>query len=67
MSRNPQNGLKLEVWTNQAGGQVYTGNHLNVKKASGVTHEIHGGLAIEAHNYPDSVNHVSTNNFLALI
>lgn len=59
MNRNAKNGLKMEVWTNQVGCQFYTGNHLHVKKSSGKSYEIHNGLAIEAHNYPDSVNQVS--------
>lgn len=59
MSRNAKNGLKMEVWTNQVGCQFYTGNHLHVKKSSAKSYEIHNGLAIEPHNYPDSVNQVS--------
>jgi galactose mutarotase-like enzyme len=61
--KNESNGIELNVWTNQNGFQFYTGNFLNINKNFN-EYTIHDGFAIEAHNYPDSVNHVI---FLKLI
>ena len=57
--KNPANGIKLDVFSDQNGVQFYTGNFLDVRKQSnGQTYKRHEGFCLEVHNYPDSVNHV---------
>lgn len=58
--KNPSNGLKLDVWSNQNGVQFYTGNHFGKVSSSLQPFTIHQGFCLETHNFPDSVNHVKT-------
>ena len=60
--RNRLNGLVLDIFSDQNGIQLYTGNFLNVKiPSSGIEYGIHSGLCLESHNFPNAVNQV---NFL---
>lgn len=51
-------GRKLEVWTDQPGVQVYTGNWLSGSPVgkSGRSYEDYEGVAIECQNFPNSPN-----------
>jgi len=54
-------GRMLEVFTDQPGLQLYTGNHLeNLSGKLGAVYQKHSCLALETQNYPDAVHHVST-------
>ena len=48
----------LEVWTDQPGVHVYTGNFLDdvVPGKNGVCYDKRSGIAIETQNWPDAVN-----------
>lgn len=51
-------GRQLELWSNQPGMQLYTGNFLDhVEGKGGAVYEIYGGLCLETQGFPDSVNH----------
>jgi aldose 1-epimerase len=65
-AKNPDNGILLDVLSDQNGVQFYTGNYLNSKRSDGRTYLIHEGFCFEAHNYPDSVNKVNKNNKILL-
>jgi aldose 1-epimerase len=55
-------GRILEVFTDQPGIQLYTGNHLvGLAGKSGVVYQKHSCLALETQNYPDAIHHVRTN------
>jgi aldose 1-epimerase len=49
----------LEVWSDQPGVQVYTGNFLDGtrRSTSGGRHERHTGIALEPQLFPDSPHH----------
>ena len=50
----------LEVYTNQPGIQLYTGNFLDgIKGKGGAVYNKHGAFALETQNYPDAINLVS--------
>ncbi|NPA36312.1 MAG: galactose mutarotase [Chlorobi bacterium] len=55
----PASGRKLEVYTDQPGVQVYTGNHFDgsEKGKHGCPIEKWGGVALETQIFPDSPNH----------
>lgn len=56
---NPQNGIRLDVYSNQNGAMFYTGNFLDIVKPSDRhVYSIHQGFCVETSNYPDAVNHV---------
>jgi aldose 1-epimerase len=56
---NPQNGIQMDIWSNQAGAQFYTSNFLNLTKTSnGHKYNIHEGFCIETSNYPNAINQV---------
>ncbi len=56
---HPPSGRVLEVFTDQPGLHVYTGNGLNVTSAKeGHVYLRHHGLVMSPQNYPDAVNHV---------
>lgn len=58
---HPASGRVLEVFTDQPGIQLYTGNHLNnLAGKSGAVYKTHSSLALETQNYPDAVHHVSS-------
>ncbi len=55
----PQSGRSMEVYTDQVGMQLYTGNYLNgsIKAKDGVSSYIkRGALALETQLFPDSPN-----------
>jgi aldose 1-epimerase len=55
----PESGRSIEVFTTQPGIQIYTGMHFdgtNVGK-SNIPLTQYAGIAIEAQNFPDAVNH----------
>jgi aldose 1-epimerase len=58
--KNPSNGIKLDIFSDQNGVQFYTSNFLNVTTSS-VSYGIHNAFCLETHNYPDAVNKVSEN------
>jgi aldose 1-epimerase len=56
---SPQTGTSLEVWSDQPGLQVYTGNALDGSRRSttGGHHQRHSGIALEPQLFPDSPHH----------
>ena len=51
-------GIKMELFTNQRGVHVYTGNFLaGIKGKGGVVHKRHDAVCFETERYPDAVNH----------
>jgi aldose 1-epimerase len=54
-----RSGTSLEVWTDQPGLQVYTGNFLDGSPASslGFAYRQGDGVALEPQLFPDSPNH----------
>ncbi len=60
--KNPSNGVKLEVFSNENGVQLYTADNVNITKPSnGKSYTKHQGLCLETHNFIDSVNQVKIN------
>lgn len=55
---SPASGVSLEVYTNEPGIQVYTGNFLDgkVKGKKGITYNQRTGICLETQHYPDSPN-----------
>lgn len=55
---SPLTGIKLEVYTNEPGIQVYTGNFLagNVKGKKGIAYGKQAACCLETQKYPDSPN-----------
>jgi len=55
---SPKSGITLEVYTNEPGIQVYTGNFLNgtAKGKKGIFYNQRTGLCLETQHYPDSPN-----------
>ncbi|EDO38130.1 predicted protein [Nematostella vectensis] len=60
---HPESGRVLQIFTNQPGMQLYTGNFLegNTGKA-GLHYHKHDGLALEAQDYPNAINEPSFPN-----
>lgn len=56
---SPETGIKLEVFTNEPGIQVYTGNFLDgsQKGKKGIVYNKHASVCMETQHYPDSPNH----------
>ncbi len=56
---SPISGIALDVYTDQPGAQVYTGNWLDGCPAgvNGETYKDYDGVAIECQGLPDSPNH----------
>jgi aldose 1-epimerase len=53
-------GRILDVYTDQPGIQLYTGNHLDgLQGKGGVSYKQHSSLALETQNYPDAINHTN--------
>ncbi|ONK65236.1 uncharacterized protein A4U43_C07F35070 [Asparagus officinalis] len=51
-------GRVMELWSNQAGVQFYTGSFLEgVKGKNGAVYGNYGGLCLETQGFPDAVNH----------
>ena len=55
---SPISGISLEVYTNEPGIQVYTGNFLDgkVKGKKGIVYKQRTGICLETQHYPDSPN-----------
>lgn len=55
---SPESGISLEVYTNEPGIQVYTGNFLNgtVTGKKNITYPKRAGICLETQHYPDSPN-----------
>jgi len=55
---SPISGITLEVYTNEPGIQVYTGNFLDgkVKGKRGIVYNKRVGICLETQHYPDSPN-----------
>ena len=53
---SPTSGITLEVYTNEPGIQVYTGNFLDgtVKGKKGITYPQRASVCLETQHYPDS-------------
>jgi aldose 1-epimerase len=55
---SPKSGITLEVYTNEPGIQVYSGNFLDgtVKGKKGIVYKQRSGICLETQHYPDSPN-----------
>lgn len=55
---SPESGISLEVYTNEPGIQVYTGNFLDgtVKGKKGIVYNQRASVCLETQHYPDSPN-----------
>lgn len=55
---SPISGITLEMYTNEPGVQVYTGNFLDgkVKGKRGIVYKQRTGVCLETQHYPDSPN-----------
>lgn len=55
---SPESGISVEVYTNEPGIQVYTGNFLDgtVKGKKGITYNQRASVCLETQHYPDSPN-----------
>ena len=55
---NPVNGIKLCVYTDEPGIQVYSGNFLDgtVKGKKGIVYQQRTGICLETQKYPDTPN-----------
>ncbi len=55
---SPVSGIALEVYTNEPGIQVYTGNFLDgtAKGKKGIVYKQRTGICLETQHYPDSPN-----------
>ena len=55
---SPESGISLEVYTNEPGIQVYTGNFLNgtVTGKKGIIYNQRTAVCLETQHYPDSPN-----------
>jgi aldose 1-epimerase len=54
---DPKSGRALEVWTDQPGVQLYTGNHLaGTKGKRNTIYHAYAGVCLETQNFPDFVN-----------
>lgn len=55
---SPQSGITLEVYTNEPGIQVYTGNFLDgsIQGKKGITYNQQASVCLETQHYPDSPN-----------
>ena len=54
----PTSGRRLEVWTNEPGIQIYSGNYLDgtLNGSSGHAYRQGDGIALETQHFPDSPN-----------
>lgn len=56
--RDPSSGRVMEIWTDEPGIQLYTGNYLDgtLTGKGGKVYKKHYGLCLETQHYPDSIN-----------
>jgi aldose 1-epimerase len=55
-ARDPKSGRIMEVWTDQPGVQLYTGNHLDGSAINGKFPQ-YSAFCLETQHFPDSPNH----------
>jgi aldose 1-epimerase len=55
-ARDPKSGRIMEVWTDQPGVQLYTGNHLDGGAINGGFPQ-YSAFCLETQHFPDSPNH----------
>jgi aldose 1-epimerase len=59
---HPESGRLLEIFSDQPGFQVYTGNFFptdgSLVGKNGTVYTRHGGLAVEPQNFPNAINQV---------
>ena len=57
--RDPASGRSMEVFSDQPGVQVYTGNYLDstLTGKGEAVYAKHGGICLETQKYPDSIHH----------
>ncbi len=55
---SPESGIVLDVYTNEPGMQVYSGNFLDGKVTGkkGIVYNQHAAICLESQHYPDSPN-----------
>lgn len=55
---SPLTGINLDVYTNEPGVQIYTGNFLDgsLTGKNGITYQKHAACCLETQKYPDSPN-----------
>jgi aldose 1-epimerase len=58
-AEEPERGRVLEIWTDQPGIQLYTGNFLDgtVEGKGGTAYQKHFAFCLETQHFPDSPNH----------
>lgn len=57
MVSSPLTGISMEIFTNQRGVQVYSGNYLEGSRGrDGMTHSKHDGICFESQRLNDAVN-----------
>lgn len=60
---HPESGRHMQVFSNQPGFQLYTGNVLPTDNSlvgkNGTFYSMHGGLCIETQNFPNAINQVT--------
>ena len=56
---DPASGRRMELFADQPGVQVYTGNYLDgtVTGKGGAVYGKHGGVCLETQKYPDAIHH----------
>ena len=61
--RHPESGRVMEIYTDQPGIQLYSGNFLKGQTGkNGIKYPFRGALCLETQHYPDSVNHATFPN-----
>jgi aldose 1-epimerase len=58
-AEEPERGRVLEIWTDQPGIQLYTGNFLDgtIEGKGGTAYQKHFAFCLETQHFPDSPNH----------
>ncbi len=58
--RSEESGISMEMFTNQCGVHVYTGNYLaGTVGKGGVVHNAHDGVCFETERFPNAINEPS--------
>ena len=52
----PSTGIRMTVFTDSPGIQLYTGNFLDGVEGKGMTYDKHSGLCLETQFFPDGIN-----------
>jgi len=53
----PKTGIRMEVYTNSPGMQLYTGNMMSATRGKGTTYQPQSGFCLETQIFPDAINH----------